>query len=318
MRLGATLAIAGAATLATFAGCAAPAHLDVPPLSPAAMVPPAPLPGPAPTPTEEPEPEPEPAPKAVTLRLPPRASDAEGARAFVERAFALKRREYEAAVYEAIAAGNVPEFERTLAPVELSHDCADGHTHEATIFVLPDYLAIGSDDDFILVPMRPATAQRIAELTDTVLPTRRIADAVYDAAENRLSPRPIAGGPSPDADDHADFVAHEAMLREQRAAPGFVPGALTAGDKKDIVISNRLLEKSDRVAIYGWHRQSGRPIQSLSVVHSARYLDYSHGVRLVARAMLVDGKPRDLLEVLTDSELSGLVSDEGPLEVVGY
>ncbi len=73
---------------------------------------------------------------------------------------------------------------------------------------------------------------------------------------------------------------HQQRIDEQRF--GLPLGELISGHKKDLVLSNRLRQLPDRVAIYGWHRAPGDPIQPLSTVHGARYVDYSHGVRLVS------------------------------------
>ena len=70
------------------------------------------------------------------------------------------------------------------------------------------------------------------------------------------------------------------------------------------------------MAIYGWHYPDGRPIQPLYVGHWDRYVDYSHGVRLLAGAMIVDGRTRKVSDVLKDERLCGLVSNEGPIDVV--
>jgi hypothetical protein len=88
-------------------------------------------------------------------------------------------------------------------------------------------------------------------------------------------------------------------------------GALTAGDKKDLVLTNRLWNNLDRVAIYGWHRQDGNPIQPLSTVHGARYADYSHGVRLISDTAYVDGKAESLMALLQNAQLAPVLSDEG-------
>ena len=90
--------------------------------------------------------------------------------------------------------------------------------------------------------------------------------------------------------------------------------ALVAGAKKDIVISNKIYERPDRLVIYGWRQLDGKPIQPLTNVHVNWYVDYSHGIRLVKRTMTLDGKPRDLKFLLHDVKLNPLVSDEGPLE----
>ena len=93
---------------------------------------------------------------------------------------------------------------------------------------------------------------------------------------------------------------------------------LTAGHQKDIVLTTRLAEKEGRVAIYGWHQADGTPIQSLSCKHSCRYADYSHGVRLVAEDVTLDGAPRRLSELLQDPALAALVSAEGALTRIAY
>ena len=99
---------------------------------------------------------------------------------------------------------------------------------------------------------------------------------------------------------------------------GWPRGSLVAGIKKDVVVSNRLDEKPDRVAIYGWHTPDGKPIQPLTIVHRESYVDYSHGVRLMRRTVTIDGKPRDVRHVLYDADLCGLLSDEGPIRRASY
>jgi hypothetical protein len=101
--------------------------------------------------------------------------------------------------------------------------------------------------------------------------------------------------------------------RVQRALSGRRPGSLVAGHKKDVVITNRLDRMPGRVAIYGWHRPGGRPIQPLSLVHHVSYADYSHGIRFVLKTMIVDGARKSVEAVLRDPTLSPLLSDEGPI-----
>ena len=80
-----------------------------------------------------------------------------------------------------------------------------------------------------------------------------------------------------------------------------------------MVLTNRLNQRPRRVAIYGWRKLDGTPIQPLTTVHWDGYVDYSHGVRLVSRRMTVDGKERTVEEVLGDRRLCVLLSDEGPI-----
>ena len=58
---------------------------------------------------------------------------------------------------------------------------------------------------------------------------------------------------------------------------------------------------------------NGQPIQPLYVGHEITYMDYSHGLRLVRQAMIVDGQPRTVQEVLADPVLCVLLSDEGAI-----
>ena len=91
-------------------------------------------------------------------------------------------------------------------------------------------------------------------------------------------------------------------------------GDLVAGHKKDLVLTRKMQGRPDRVAIYGWHRLSGEPLQPVNTVHVDWYADYSHGVRLVW-----DGAYRwrgsGIAETLADPQPASLLSDEGPLLV---
>ena len=111
------------------------------------------------------------------------------------------------------------------------------------------------------------------------------------------------------------YRMHNAMIDAQAGTRGFPKRVLVSGHKKDVVLTNRLATRPGQIAIYGWHRASGDPIQPLSTVHGAGYADYSHGIRLVAGMALVNGRWRSVREILSDSLLSNVFSDEGPIRV---
>ena len=184
-----------------------------------------------------------------------------------------------------------------------------------TVCVTPDYLAVGTDKDFVRVPMGLPAAVAIADRFGFVLPTTKIVDAIYAQADVHVPPEPLTAGPQ--MRSTAYFVRHNSMVRQERVAEGAKLGMLIAGQKKDLVITNRLLTHPGRVAIYGWHRQNGRPIQPLSTVHGENYADYSHGIRFVSTIAYVDGKARSLLDILQDPNLAPVVSTEGPIPKVG-
>jgi len=247
--------------------------------------------------------------KGATLALPPRPAGAMTGSQFLEATKHLSRPEREAALEREVLAGNVPEFARQMKEIDVETVGKDGQRHTGKLRVMPDYLALGSNEDFVQIPMNPLTAQRIADQTGTSLPTKKIVDDVYRQAEVKLRPQPLPAGPQMMSNDY--IQRHQNLVNGQRGEVGAELGALTAGHQKDVVITGRLEQHPDRVAIYGWHQPNGKPIQPLSTVHENTYADYSHGVRLVSGTMVVDGVERPLAEVLGDPNLAGLVSDEG-------
>ncbi len=239
--------------------------------------------------------------------IPPRLPDAGSGATFMRRLAALAPPEREEAIRAEIGRGNLPDFLRAFRRIEVHAKDAAGHEHTAVYEVMPDYLAIGSDHDFYRIPMTPATAQWIADRFDCSLPTRKMVDDIYRAAEIKLPPRPLVE----EREAVTTFVQHNTIIEEQRT--GSPLGPIVAGIKKDIVLTNLLAQRPHRVAIYGWHRTDGAPIQPLTTVHAATYVDYSHGVRLVKRQILIDGSKMDLHDVLKDPTLAALISDEGPI-----
>lgn len=175
---------------------------------------------------------------------------------------------------------------------------------------MPDYMAVGSDSDFVRVPLDLPTASAIAGALNLRMPTRKIVDAVYRQASVRLQPITMVPGVQMRSADYV--LTHNRRI--ERARAGQPLGALTAGHKKDLVLTRRLGRRLGRVAIYGWHTASGRPIQPLSTVHGARYADYSHGVRFMASTVLIDGVPREYFEVLADRNLGPALSYEGRIQ----
>jgi len=244
------------------------------------------------------------------LNLPPRPDDAPSGSKFAQRIETLSPLDREAAILREITRGNVPGFLRMLKPISIEALDAAGVKHEATYFVMPDYLAIGSDDDFFRAPMRPKTAQTIATACEASLITAKISDDVFRQAEIRLEPRPL----TKNRDAAATFYQHHQIIEEQRK--GKPLGRLVAGIKKDVVLTTRLAEKPNRVAIYGWHYPEGRPIQPLYVGHADSHVDYSHGIRLLSRKLIVDGRETSVENVLKDSILHVLLSSEGPITAV--
>jgi hypothetical protein len=248
---------------------------------------------------------------SLTQAMPARPAGAVGAHAFAQSIRDLTDDEREMRIREELLAGNIPQFLRHLVPIRLHSPSGGAVPVDIVICTAPDYLAIGSDEDFMLMPMRLATALTLASETGFTLPTPRIVDAIYAQADVHVAPQPLPASSEMRSTGYS--VRHDELVRAQRVAQAVSLGDLTAGDKKDLVLTNRLWSHLDRVAIYGWHMLDGKPIQSLSTVHGWRYADYSHGARLISTRVFVDGKPRSIFEIMQDGRLAGALSSEGPL-----
>ena len=141
------------------------------------------------------------------------------------------------------------------------------------------------------------------------MPTPKLVDAIYAQAKFRLTPMPLKAGPQMVGTEY--YRLHNSMVQRQIGSRAH--GALVAGHKKDVVVTNRLCRMRRRVAIYGWHRGIGAPIQPLSLVHGDSYADYSHGIRLIAARMVVDGVELPVASVMQNPRYAPLVSNEGVL-----
>jgi hypothetical protein len=244
-------------------------------------------------------------------KIPIRPDSALSGSEFLRTISTLGGAEREQAVLDQLAEGNLPDYLRCLKPVEMRHRFEDGEVLEATIFVMPDYLSIGSDQDFLLMPMNLYTALEVAARFGFILPTKKMVDQIYRQSAFHFKPQPLPPGPQMCSTDYCSN--HNKMIKEQRSRLGCPLDALVSGHKKDIVITNRLARAAGKIAIYGWHRLSGLPIQPLSTIHKASYADYSHGVRLVSDTVLINGEPRSIYDVLGDPKLSRILSDEGQI-----
>lgn len=256
---------------------------------------------------------------AQLLNLPPRSPAAFTGSQFVSTisSGSLSLTNRENMIYTEISNGNVPDFYRNLVPIK-SYAVISGSTDSILYYVLPDYLAVGTDTNYFLCPMSPMLATQIADLTGCTLPTRKMVNDIWVTAKVKLVPSPISPGPLmttvPVFDDHNTTVKGQ-----RNAVIGTYPlGNLVSGDKKDVVISNVIYSTANRVVIYGWHQTNGTPIQPLSNVHADTYMDYSHGIRLIQNAVTYHGSPTTIKNILQSSTLNPLLSDEGLISTPQY
>ncbi len=252
-----------------------------------------------------------------TLPIPPRPSNAISGSAFVNVIWSMTREQREEQIYSQVISGNIPNFMRQLKVVTAVSNIG-GTNHTATYFVIPEYLAVGSDSDYFLTPMTPLLAQRICDTLNCTMPTKKMVDQIYSTAPCKLRPQPIP--PTPQMTTVPVFAQHNDSVKSIRfpVIPQYPLGTLVGGTKKDVIISNRIYQNLNPnvpkpVVIYGWHQLNGTPIQPVYNGHEETYVDYSHGIRLVLDSVIVDGTAKTFAQLLADPILCVLVSDEGTI-----
>jgi hypothetical protein len=253
-----------------------------------------------------------------TLNLPTRQTNALSGSQFeatiASSTLSLTNREN--MIYAQVSAGNVPNFYRTLVAVT-STATVSSVTQSVTYYVAPDYLAIGCDTDYFLMPMSPMLATKIGALTGTTLPTRKMVGDIWAAATVKLAPQPLSAGSQMSTVPY--FAHHDSIVGQQRATFSNPLGSLTSGDKKDVIISNMIYTTANRVIIFGWYYQNGTYIQPMTNVHADTYMDYSHGIRLVQNTCMLNGStPTTIQAVLESSTLNPILSDEGVISQPWY
>ncbi|HYM92589.1 MAG TPA: hypothetical protein VET23_00485 [Chitinophagaceae bacterium] len=224
---------------------------------------------------------------------------------FYHQAFAMKWQARDSFVLKEVLAGDVPSFLKKFVAVHVSMiDSATGKKNEATYYVAPDYLSIGTNDNWARINITPKAAQEIADTFGCFLPTRKMVDDIYKAAKVKLEPVPLYA-----FRDSTPIMWHHHLIVEgqRRGRKGLI-----AGIQKDVVISGKISRdpKPDRVAIYGWHKLDGKPIQPLYTGHIFWWVDYSQGIRLIYRKIKVNGKWMDYIDALKDPVLQRLLCDE--------
>ncbi len=245
------------------------------------------------------------------LTIPPRPPDAITGSAFMKKVENMTFEDRETQIYNEISKGNIPDFLRDLVTIHSNFKDANGITHSVTYQVMPDYLAIGSNEDFCRIPMGPITAQRLAVLFGAELPTSKLVDDISLHATVRLAP--ITYTPVGNQNELVSkFVEHNAAIEQARIAAGGELGWLIDGIKKDVVISNKITDptRPNHVVIYGWYKLDGTPIQPLTNIHINTYVDYSHGIRLLNSEVIIDSTIKTIPEILKDPVLYKIFSNE--------
>ncbi len=248
----------------------------------------------------------------TSFDLPPRQNNVLSLKEFCDSIERLSFECRDSVTIDQIRRGNMPSHLSRAVVITDTLTDALGNIHAVSLAVSRDVMAIGSDTDYLLIPVLPLTAQRIVNIFDASLPTRKISDLIHRRATVKTTPHPMT--PDSTMSTIPVYLRYDSIVRAHYRSGDFV-----AGHKKDIVITNRIGEDPSRMYIYGWHYPDGRAIQPLSGAHNLYHVDYSHGIRLVSNTVIVDGRQQRLKDILADPVLFTLLSDEAsPMTVSSY
>lgn len=217
-------------------------------------------------------------------------------------------------IAEFLQAEALPNFLGPLKPITV---VTRGHT--LVYHVMPDYLCLGEDSDYFHIPMTPPAARDWMAKHGFSLPTKTMVDQIYKQCELKVKAITF-GSLSSEARKLSmeNTLVYVDQSKKIQAYIGTNRGRLVAGHKKDVVLSNGLLNYPGNVAIYGWFESDGDSIQKLNFKsHVVGYVDYSHGLRMVANNCTLDGQPTTLQRIWSDPSLCYLIHDE-PLKFQRY
>jgi len=126
-----------------------------------------------------------------------------------------------------------------------------------------------------IAPVARGDVLALADAWECDVPSRELVDAIWRAADVRLDPYSLTRPPTlAEASSWAAYADQAARI--ERALAG--REGLVVGTHKDFASLG-----GGRIDLYGWHTLAGRPIEPGRTSHSATYVDYSQGLRLVRR-----------------------------------
>jgi hypothetical protein len=220
--------------------------------------------------------------------------------------------EREQAICEFFEAGQCPMWLRQWVEIPVAADGLSG-----AFYVMPDFLCLGTDDDYVYTPLGAINAERALRRFKAVLPTQRMVSLVY-----AMSKKQVAQPWGPPYDNSMKLTERWAVQTRKAAkgikASGAHNGDLVEGHFKNVIVSPRTVTSHGTdLSFFGWYDGRGRPIQGDSGAHGSSYCDYSHGVRAVLSNVVVGDRMTSLPEALADEHAYKLFS-EVRLEVSSY
>ena len=222
-------------------------------------------------------------------------------------------------IYNQVVKNGLPT---QLVPVTIDGPAGTKITYK----VMPDYLML----DGIRVTISPYTAQKIADHFNMLLPTAKMSQQIYNAADTKVRANPLSSGGYLGADgkqysaqdviqhriDKSDAAIKYNDLTNQEINKIKQPGqnlGLIAGHGKDIL---QPMARPNDPSIGGWHGKDGKALQPYSSPHKGEagsHTEYGLYTRLVddkANVTLPDGRviSTSLKKLLNDPQMASALA----------
>lgn len=220
---------------------------------------------------------------------------------FLETLRGMTEEQRDDAIFREVSRGNIPDFLRPENFYELAvYGTVNGQDVEIRVQVAIDYLAVGTNDDYVRVPVSPLLAQRIADQFGYILPSEKVVRELD--SESRATRQDIAFLAAPDAAqlvidpethrqvfekwNHKKYGAYEGrwmrsiefiqqidMLADEQILQRHLRGGIRAGQSKDMIYHPEA-QRGSTVCIFHPRAQGVNYVS-----HPDTYWDYSHGAR---------------------------------------
>jgi hypothetical protein len=179
-------------------------------------------------------------------------------------------------------------------------------------YVAPDYLSLGTDDDWARIPLTPMAAQVIADRFSCFLPTRKMVNDIYTQAKVKLAPVPMYAF----RDSSVTMWQHHLIIEGTTQGNERIDRRY---QKRCCSLRKNLARSQTRPRSNLWMAQTGwQSDTTLYTGHINWWVDYSHGIRLIYKTIWVNGTAMDYTDVLKHPVYSKLLCDEEWCDFVKY
>jgi len=111
--------------------------------------------------------------------------------AFYQQAIGYNWQQRDSLAVQFFLQGDVPDFYKRFVRIKIHFTDSLKQDHSIEYEVAPDYLSIGTNEDWARVPLTPMAAQAIADSIHCFLPTRKMVNEIYEQSQVKLAPVPM-------------------------------------------------------------------------------------------------------------------------------